>query len=200
MIARSLLTGLVLAGGQGRRMQAAALEKGLLELNGKPLVEHACGHLAPYVDKVLISANTNLDRYAQYGDVVPDDLALGEYSGPLAGIASALRHVATPWLVVLPVDVPCPPVDLIERLCASVGDEGPRIAYARTSAGVHPLCMVAHSSLVDGLYDFLLSGERKVQFWQRQNDAVPVLFDDVGDAFFNINTPEDLLRASGLTE
>lgn len=226
MIARELLTGLILAGGQGRRMQAAAsghvnaaghgaaagllasqsgdaawsapaLEKGLLELDGMPLVAHARRHLAPYVDKVLVSANTSLDAYAEYGVVVPDDEALGSYSGPLAGIASALRCVATPWLVVLPVDVPSAPVDLIGRLCGAVSVTGPHIAYASTAAGVHPLCMVVHSSLVDSLYDFLLAGERKVQLWQRQNGAVPVLFDDVGDAFFNINTPEDLVLARG---
>lgn len=203
MMQREELTGLVLAGGQGRRMQpivpgaGSVLEKGLLELEGLPLVEHARRRLLPYVEQVFISANTRLDAYANYGTVIPDDTALEAYSGPLAGVASALRHVATPWLLVLPVDVPRPPADLIPRLCARVGMAGAKLAYACTAAGVHPLCMVLHSSLVDGLYDFLLAGERKVQFWQRQNGAVPVLFDGVGDTFFNINTLEDLGLARG---
>lgn len=226
MMTREMLTGLILAGGQGRRMQGAAglpadengsgsvprvlaqtgqagkpisrtlepaQEKGLLRLNGLALAEHARRRLEPYVSQVLISANTHLDAYAEYGLVVSDDKVLGEYSGPLAGVASALMHARTPWMVVLPVDVPYPPADLIKRLCATVIDSGAQIAYASTASGVHPLCMVLHSSLEQNLYDFLLSGERKVQFWQRQNNAVAVQFE--GAAFFNINTPQDLLQA-----
>ncbi|NYT62423.1 molybdenum cofactor guanylyltransferase [Alcaligenaceae bacterium] len=226
-----MLTGLVLAGGQGRRMQGAAgsltdasssgvapgpetlvqasrtgtpisrvqgpaQEKGLLQLRGLALVEHARRRLAPQVGQVLISANTHLDAYAEYGFVIPDDQILGDYSGPLAGIASALRHVATPWLMVLPVDVPLPPADLIARLCEAVSGSDAQIAYARSENGVHPLCMLLHVSLKQGLYDFLLAGERKVQFWQRQNHAVTVHFE--GAAFFNINTQQDLLRAGQL--
>lgn len=217
MITRDALTGLILAGGQGRRMQEAGWgdasladaglapsspqggaarpvqEKGLLQLHGLTLAEHTRRRLAPYVSQVLISANTCLDAYAEYGVVIPDDKVLGEYSGPLAGVASALKHVRTPWMVVLPVDVPHPPADLIARLCAAVIDSDAQIAYASTVSGVHPLCMVLHSDLMQNLYDFLLSGERKVQFWQRQNNAVAVQFE--GAAFFNINTPQDLLQA-----
>lgn len=203
MITRKELTGLVLAGGRGRRMQGAAglqtsetspvHEKGLLQLHGLPLVEHARRHLAPYVGQMLISANTHLDAYAEYGFVVPDDNVLGEYPGPLAGIASALKHVTTPWMIVLPVDVPHPPVDLVDLLCDAVGVDSAQIAYATTENGVHPLCMLLHTSLMRNLYGFLLSGERKVQCWQWQNNAVAVRFE--GAAFFNINTPQDLLRA-----
>lgn len=210
------LTGLVLAGGRGQRMRrggqsraclsgtglvqsaqtdAAKSEhdKGLLRLHGQPLVEHARRRLAPHVSEVLISANTCLDAYAEYGVVISDDQVLGEYSGPLAGVASALKHARTPWVVVLPVDVPHLPADLIERLCGAAIDGGAQIAYARTAGGAHPLCMVLHRDLMRNLYGFLLAGGRKVQCWQGQNKAVAVQFE--GADFFNINTPQDLLRA-----
>src|SRR5690606_578933 len=119
------------------------------------------------------------------------------YSGPLAGVASALAHSMTPWVVVLPVDVMGLPEDLMPRLLDVVSDEGAHIAYARTPTSVHPLCMVLHRASRQSLCDFLLAGERKVQVWQRQNGAVPVLFEDADHAFFNINTPQELSRARG---
>ncbi len=212
MSARDSLTGLVLSGGQGRRMQQASLggqvEKGLLVLDGLPLVEHARRLLARHAANILISANTHLDAYAQYGVVVPDEPGLGAYSGPLAGVASALACSTTPWMLVMPVDVLALPEDLVPRLLEAVGEDGslregprkdgPRIAYARTRDSVHPLCMVLHRTLRQSLLDFLLSGERKVQLWQRQNEAAAVLFEDTGRAFLNVNTPQDLLRARGL--
>ncbi|MGP1614529.1 MAG: NTP transferase domain-containing protein, partial [Pollutimonas bauzanensis] len=166
-----------------------------LELDGLPLIEHARRFLAPHVGRILVSANTQLDAYAQYGAVVPDDPALGAYAGPLAGVASALGRCGFSWLLVMPVDVLQPPPDLARRLGAAVGLDGPRIAYASTAQGVHPLCMVLHCSLRQSLYDFLQAGERKVQLWQQRNGAVPVVFDGAGDAFFNVNTPQDLARA-----
>lgn len=215
MSARDSLTGLVLSGGQGRRMQEASpggeVEKGLLMLNGLPLVDHARRVLAPHAATILISANTHADAYAQYGIVVPDEPSLGAYSGPLAGVASALACSVTSWLVVMPVDVLGLPEDLVPRLLEAVNEngartdgprmDGPRIAYARTRDAVHPLCMVLHRTLRQSLHDFLSSGERKVQLWQRRNEAAAVQFEDADNAFFNINTPQDLLRAqaAGLT-
>ena len=214
MSARASLTGLILSGGQGRRMQQASpggqVEKGLLVVDGLPLVEHARRLLAPHTANILISANTHLEAYAQYGIVVPDDSRLGAYSGPLAGVASALACSTTPWMVVMPVDVMALPGDLVPRLLEAVSEDGslrdgprkdgPRIAYARTRDFVHPLCMVLHRTLRQSLHDFLLSGERKVQLWQRRNEAAAVLFEDAGHAFFNINTPQDLLQARSLRD
>lgn len=201
MKGRDSLTGLILAGGQGRRMQRAGhggkVEKGLLVLNGLPLVEHARRYLGRHADTILISANTRLNDFESYGAVVPDEPQLGAYSGPLAGVVSALARSTTPWMVVLPVDVTGLPEDLVVRLLAAVSDDGAHIAYARTQNSVHPLCMVLHRASRQSLYEFLLAGERKVQAWQRQNDAAAVLFDDTEHAFFNINTPQDLLRAGG---
>ncbi len=202
MIARDSLTGLILAGGRGRRVQGSGntpvVEKGLMDLKGMPLVAYAHRFLAPQVGQVLISANRCLDVYAQYGATVPDDEELGVYSGPLAGVATALNTIDTPWLAVIPVDVPMPPTDLIPRLSAALGAGVAQLAYARTAVRAHPLCMLVHKRLVQGLYDFLHAGGRKVQEWEQLNAAVPVWFEDAGDAFFNVNTPEDLVRAAEL--
>lgn len=221
MMARAMLTGLILAGGQASRMQAdpsaasllpdltecdslgrpainrdePVIDKGLLDVCGGPLVAHAQRFLAPYVRTVLVSANRCAQAYASYGEVIADDPALGSLLGPLAGVERALATARTPWLLVLPVDVINLPPDLVARLSDAVDAHTAPIAYARTIERAHPLCMVVHVGLADSLRRYLMGGDRKVQLWQHQHQAVPVLFQG-DDLFFNINTPEDLRYAS----
>jgi len=177
------------------------VDKGLLLLNGHTLAYHAWRFLAPQVERVLVSANRCQDRYARYGRVIADDPALGADLGPLAGIEAALRAMATPWLLVMPVDVCAVPTDLGARLAETVESAGALAAYACTrGAGderkVHPLCMLAHASLAGGLRQYLLGGGRKVQRWHQRIGAAAVVFGGGDQAFFNVNTPEDLVQAS----
>lgn len=211
MIARSQITGLILAGGRARRMQqedSLDVDKGLLRLDGAPLVAHAQRYLAPQVSSVLVSANRHVEDYADYGRVISDDPRLGSDLGPLAGVASALAATPTPWLAVMPVDVLNLPADMVARLAGAAQGAGAFIAYASTGGPdgggapgtipdgrAHPLCMVLHAGLAGSLRDYLGGGDRKVQLWQKKHAAVPVFFDGGYGAFFNINTPEDLRLA-----
>lgn len=221
-MAPASLTGLILAGGQARRMQAGAagagghehpvqmhglhagmqlhrmgpaVDKGLLDLRGEPLVAHARRFLAPHVGSLLISANRHEQLYARYGEVVADDPALGSGLGPLAGVERALALMQTPWLLVLPVDVVNLPAGLVGQLMGAVHAEDAPIAYAITPERAHPLCMALHAGLAQSLRAYLLAGDRKVQLWQDRHHAVPVVFEGT-DLFFNINTPDDLRYAS----
>jgi len=197
MIPREFISGAVLAGGEGRRMRGdggAPVEKGLLSLRGRPLVAWSVRCLAPHVACVFISANRHADEYGRHGQVVPDDPALGELSGPLAGVASVMAQIETPWLMTLPVDVPLLPLDLVARLSEAASRQGVAVAYAR-AAREHPLCMLAHRDVLPGLRRTLLAGERKVRLWQAAEGAVAVPFADES-AFFNINGPGDLDEAA----
>jgi molybdopterin-guanine dinucleotide biosynthesis protein A len=112
----------VLAGGLGRRMGGA--DKGLIEYQGRPLIEWALAALASQVDEIFISANRNLDRYAAYGyRVLPDTLP--DFPGPLAGVLAALEAVDTGWLLVVPCDTPHLPADLASRLLQAAQREKP---------------------------------------------------------------------------
>ena len=84
------VTGLVLAGGQGRRM--GGVDKGLQPFRGKAMVEHALERLAPQVEEVLINANRNLGAYESFGAPVWPDADVGDYSGPLAGFLAGLER------------------------------------------------------------------------------------------------------------
>src|SRR5260221_13091519 len=108
----SSITGIVLAGGQGRRM--GGVDKGLQPLHGKPMVEWVLARLRPQVNEVLINANQNPERYAALGHrVVPD--AIGGYAGPLAGLHAGLQAPAHPFVAPGPGDSPFLPGGLVFR-------------------------------------------------------------------------------------
>lgn len=128
------VTGLILAGGQGRRM--GGRDKGLEPLAGRPLVAHVLDRLAGQLAGVMINANRHLDRYADYGDRLITDLE-GGYQGPLMGIYSGLRAADTPWVLVVPCDTPALPMDLVPRLVAGLNDCD--IAVAHDGERLHPV-------------------------------------------------------------
>lgn len=196
MIAAHDVSGLILAGGQGRRMQEVgrpAIEKGLVLLHARPLVAWATNALPIGLATVYISANRYADAYGQYGVVVPDNPLLGHDVGPLAGVASALARASTPWLYVAPVDVPCPPPQLFSALCSHVCRERAPLAYVQ-STRPQPLFMLLNRCLLSDLERSLQQGLRKVQEWQ-QRHGTPVCIDDNDTAFFNVNSPDDLALA-----
>lgn len=183
------ITGLILAGGAGRRVGGA--DKGLLDYRGKPLVAHVIERFAPQVDTLLISANRNLDDYRDYGYPVVADAA-AERLGPLAGIAAGLHACATPWLAVCPCDCPLLPLDLVARLKAGIGQA--RLAIARSSEGTQPTFMLCRSGLLPALEAWLAAGERKALAWCHMQGAVEVAFSDQA-AFRNMNTCRELAGA-----
>jgi molybdenum cofactor guanylyltransferase len=177
------IAGLILAGGEGRRVGGA--DKGLLDYRGKPLVAHVIERLAPQVDRLLISANRNLDAYRAFGYPVLTDLATDRL-GPLAGIQAGLTACETPWLIVCPCDCPLLPNDLVARLMASIGTAA--LAIAATSEGLQPTFLLCRGDLLPALENYLMSGERKVGAWCRRQGAVEVNFPD-SRAFCNLNDP-----------
>lgn len=189
------ITGLVLAGGMGRRM--GGIDKGLQAFHGEPMVAHVIRRLAPQVDALLINANRNAERYAAFGHpVVPD--AIGGYAGPLAGLHAGLTACRTPLLVSSPCDSPFLPLDLVARLHDALARAGADLAVARTGDQLHPVFSLTYRHVLPGLTDFLDGGGRKVDLWYGVLKVVEVAFDDQPDAFANINTLNELAALSAL--
>lgn len=183
------ITGLILAGGRGRRM--GGVDKGLQLLRGRPMVEWVRERLAPQVDELLINANQNLDVYAKFGVPVIEDRLEG-YAGPLAGLQRGLETAANPYVVSVPCDSPFLPHDLVKRLFAGLTAAGARLAVARTGDQPHPVFCLCERALNPNLAAFLESGGRKIDAWYANIGVVEVAFDDEAEAFSNINTAEEL--------
>lgn len=179
------VSALILAGGQGRRM--GYRDKGLVEYQGKPLVEHVLQRIGPQVDEILISANRNLDAYRAYGHcVLTDDLP--DFQGPLAGMLAGLKAASHAWLLSVPCDMPALPDDLLARLLSMRGQE--RLVVAESPDSGRSAVMLMHASLLASLTDYLASGQRAVRGFQSQAGYASVTLP--AEALRNFNTPGEL--------
>ena len=164
-------------------------DKGLLEYQGRPLIEWALAALAPQVGDIVISANRNLGTYAAFGHrVLPDTLP--DYPGPLAGVLAALEAVDADWLLVVPCDTPHLPADLAQRLLAAAQAENVPLAVAADDARVHHSCFIVRTDQRAHLAAYLARGERAVRHWQAGLASSTVRFDAA--CFANFNRPDDL--------
>lgn len=183
------VAGIVLAGGQGRRM--GGVDKGLQLLRGRPMVEWVLERLAPQVSEVVINANQNAARYAAYGHRVVGDEVSG-FAGPLAGLHAGLKAARTPLVATVPCDSPFLPADLVARLEAGLGEND--VAVAKTGEQAHPVFALVRRSVLDNLERYLRGGGRKIDAWYGALRFVEVAFDGEAGAFRNINTLEELGR------
>lgn len=187
------VTGLVLAGGLGRRM--GGVDKGLQQLRGKPLVAWVLERLRPQVNCLLINANQNQDAYARFGCPVIAD-RIGGFAGPLAGLHAGLTACTTPYLVSVPCDSPFLPADLVARLHDGLIAADAELAVARTGEQLHPVFALCHVDVLPSLSRFLDAGGRKIDAWFAALRTAKVAFDDEATAFANINTADELHQFS----
>lgn len=193
------ITAVILAGGQGSRL--GGRDKGLVEFNKIPLVQHLINRIQPQVTEIMISANRNIDIYANLGFPVYEDEIIdadnpNNFLGPLAGILKALKQCQTEWLLTVPADSPFIPDDLALRLSQNIRDN--KIVIVHDGERLQPTFALIHKSLESSLETFLKQGERKTRVWMQQQPHTVVDFSDETNAFININTENDLKNAEQL--
>ncbi|MBF7997449.1 molybdenum cofactor guanylyltransferase MobA [Rahnella laticis] len=181
---RSDITGVILAGGRSTRMGE---DKGLVEVNGRPLFEYIAQKLRPQVSEILISCNRNNERYGRDFQTVPD--LTSDFSGPLAGMLAALSVSKTEWVLFVPCDVPAFPDNLAEVLQAEVS--GQYAVYARDPERAHPTLCLLNRKTIPALESYLGNGDRKLMIFFEKIGAQTALFHNPAD-FSNLNTPEDV--------
>ncbi len=179
------VSGVVLAGGQGRRMQHQ--DKGLVMFKNRPLVAYALSAMQPLVDDLLISANRNQAQYRRFGCPVIRD-ANASFDGPLAGILAAMQHAQQTVLLVMPCDSPRVETVHLQRLLSALRDNNAEIAVASDGQRIHPVFLALQTGLQPSLQAYLQQGERKLQQWLRQHELCVVDFSDTPGSFININT------------
>ena len=198
------ITGILLAGGQSRRMGGG--DKGLLKLAGKTMLQHVidrmAGQVPRQVQSLAINANGDANRFTEYGlPVFPDTMA--DHPGPLAGILAGMQWAREntkecQWIATVSTDAPFLPSNLIEKLHEAASANPGAIAIASSEGHVHPVIGLWPVRHADDLHEALLSGVRKVLAWTDRHGTVPVDFplekigEDGIDPFFNANTPEEL--------
>lgn len=194
-VPRGSVTGVILAGGLGRRMNATALagtHKGLRILAGRPLAAHVIERLAPQVGTLALNVNRDPDPWRVFGLPIFPDRIEG-FAGPLAGLHAGLGFASTPWIVTVPCDAPRLPPDLVDRLAAALVSTHAPAAVARTVRALQPVFAMVSRHAADDLTEYLATGGRRVEAWYARLPAVEVPFEDER-AFDNVNTPHDLRR------
>lgn len=183
------ITAVVLAGGRGERM--GGMDKGMLILHDKPLVQHVIDAIEPHVQEVMINANRHMDYYRGLGYPVVEDMFPG-FAGPLAGIASSMRHVRTPWMLVAPCDVPGIPADFVQRLVEASDRSGSGIAVAHDGKRLQSAHLLLPVCCMAEIDSWIVSGRRSIKEWLQAHEIGLADFSDNPAAFININTPDDL--------
>lgn len=184
------ITAVILAGGQGSRL--GGVDKGLIQLQQIPLVQHVINCIQPQVSEIIISANRNLKTYANLGFSVYEDEISG-FAGPLAGTLKALQQCRSEWLLTVPADSPFIPDNLAQRLSQNIQDN--KIVMTHDGKRLQPTFALIHKSLTSSLDNFLQQGERKARVWMQQQSHAIVDFSDQTNAFVNINTEAELKYA-----
>lgn len=200
------LVGVVLAGGEGRRM-GEGVPKPLRRLAGKPMVAHVVERLRPQVMDLVIVANEPDPAYRRLAPVIPDPPDIqrearkeGRRLGPLAGILAGMEwaqkhHPHAGWILTAPADVPFLPLDLTVRLCGHMHVPEPDVLAVK---GEHALA-VWSVKLAPALRHALLNeGQRRVEGFARQHRYAELVWPRGKSAFVNINTPQELAAAEQL--
>jgi molybdenum cofactor guanylyltransferase len=201
------ITALILAGGRGSRM--GGVDKGLQNFRGMPLAMHALmrlqmqesGQKSGLISEVMINANRNLSAYEAFGAAVWPDAQPEAFAGPLAGFLTGLERCETPYLLVVPCDMPLFPLDLAQRLLGELEQQDAEIAVAcapetdeqgQVQSRPQPVFCLMKASLMESLVQFMQSGGRKIDRWTAQHRVAEVNFSDDLQAFANVNTLQEL--------
>jgi molybdopterin-guanine dinucleotide biosynthesis protein A len=198
------VVGCILAGGLARRMGGG--DKGLIQIGGKPILNHVIERLEPQVSRLVINANGDPTRFAAYDlPVVPDSVE--GFAGPLAGVLAGMEWAKTQapdaeWVATAATDTPFFPRDLISRFLSSIELAGAKLASAASGGREHPVFGLWPVKLAADLRSALVDeGLRKVDVWTVRHGIAVVEFpDEPYDPFFNANRPEDVAKAEAILE
>ncbi|MBV1915734.1 MAG: molybdenum cofactor guanylyltransferase [Pseudomonadales bacterium] len=185
------LSALILAGGRATRMQEQ--DKGLLLFNKKPLVSYLIDRFSPQLESISISCNRNFEQYQQFGYPLVRDQQ-SDFAGPLAGIDAGLSACTTPYMLVIPCDMPLLPEDLIGRLWQPIvdcADDG-IITVADDGQQLQVLVMILPVECRPSIQQYLETGQRSVHGWLKTQSVTRVLFNDAASSFININSLAEL--------
>lgn len=168
-------------------------DKGLVSLEGQPMIRHVIAALAPQTGKLIINANRNLEAYRAFGYPVISDELEG-FQGPLAGILAALDHMDNHYLLCVPCDVPGLPGDLGKRLALALQEQQGELAVVHDGEKLQPACALIPIGLRNDLRHYLQRGERKLRNWCKAHRLALANYADQAGCFANINDAAELQR------
>jgi molybdenum cofactor guanylyltransferase len=196
------ILGVLLAGGLARRMGGG--DKPMRQIGGRTLLARVIARLEPQCDGLILNANGDPARFADFGlPVVADTVA--NFPGPLAGILAALDWAATnrpevAWILSAAADCPFLPRDLVARLNQARTEQNSELAVAASDGQSHHVIGLWSVSLREELrHALVVENIRRVEsFLTRYRLATVTWPVETLDPFFNANTTDDIALAEEL--
>jgi molybdopterin-guanine dinucleotide biosynthesis protein A len=189
------MTGIVLAGGENRRMGA---DKAFLRIGGAPLIERVLRSLAAVCEDIIIVTNAPRLYDAYRARVATDAL---DARGPLTGMYTGLLHSTAEYNFVVACDMPFLNPRLMSYMAGLAG--GHDIVVPRP-AGVEPLHAIYRKSLLPVIEDRIRGNDAKIQGFFNEarvryvtNEEI-IRYDPEMRSFINLNTPEEYREVSCL--
>lgn len=187
------MTGIILAGGENRRM---GTDKAFLDVAGRPLVERVINVLKGLFERVIIVTNTP-QAYAQYAVSVVTDAI--DKRGPLTGIYSGLLASKDEYNFVAACDMPFLNSGLIGHMAKEA--EGFDVVVPEIHGKVEPLHAVYHKRLLTLIESQIQRDSRQIQKIfdgvkvRRITEEEIIRFDPDKRSFINLNTPKEYKEA-----
>lgn len=201
MLWKDKLVAVILAGGQARRMGGA--DKPLTEINGTPLLQYVIERAKPQVDHLVLNANGDTERYAQYNLPMQTDIVPG-FAGPLAGVVSAMAWARAfqpeaTHVITMAADTPFYPQDYVKRMVSALNADHP-LACASYKGRTQPVFGLWPIELHNELHHALTEeGIHKVDLFTARYGVADVKFDEVPyNPFFNVNRLDDIAQGEAL--
>ncbi|MCY4142619.1 MAG: molybdenum cofactor guanylyltransferase [Gammaproteobacteria bacterium] len=189
MIDREDITAIILCGGRGSRLDG--LDKPLIDIGGKRIVDCMIDCLSTQVGAMIVSCSRNVALYEALGHKVVVDSDPGR--GPLAGLYECFSHVETEWAFTTPGDVPFIPESVVARLQQDALENG--IAVPTIDGQRQNLCLLLNKTNRDELCEFYVRGGGAVKHWLNDHGKSATDLSDLAPGFFNVNTSEELAQA-----
>lgn len=178
----SKVTGIILAGGKSTRM---GTDKGVVEINGKKIIQYVIDVLKEVTDEIIIVANNdnyNDLGYKVYHDIVKD-------CGPIGGIYSGLFYSKTETNIVLSCDTPLITKKVLESLLSHWEEN--ELVVSRENGFIHPLCALYKKCNILKIKKNIDNGNYKLKELTEDFKTKFVDFND-GDIFSNLNSRKDI--------
>lgn len=199
IIQQNEILGVILAGGQHRRM--GNTPKWQLTLGDKPILDHIIERLAPQVSQIII--NGNHPALAKFNLPVINDIKSDQ--GPLGGIYSCLLYAQKnnySWIATTPCDSPFLPEDWVLTLYQTIHENNSLASTIFAHGHHHPVFSLWSTSLIEPLQNWLENEHnRSLNQWIRHikpNISIVDMSYLPEHVFFNVNTPNDLETAKTL--
>jgi molybdopterin-guanine dinucleotide biosynthesis protein A len=188
------ITGIILVGGKSRRM---GRDKAFLEIAGKTLFERVLEVFRDNIDRVLLVGD-RAERFAGFDLPMIEDIYPGS---ALGGLYTGLYHSTTDYIFVSSCDLPFPNDEVLRYLCSLRG--GYDAVVTTTSSGYEPLFALYAKSCLGPMKALLDSGDFCAYAYFPKINVRYVPYEELahmdreGNAFLNVNTPEDFAIIGG---